>query len=100
MPSYVTAAIHNNVSLPSQFTVGAFDHFDHGASLSGIGVSPDTVMILMQNRLTDISSNKPNISDTNVIHKYRQYKKELECHRIMNYTKTTKSQVFSHINVI
>ena len=89
MPSYVTAAIHNNVSLPSQFTVGAFDHFDHEASLSGIGVSPDTVMILMQNKLTDISSNKANLSDTNLIHRDRQYKQELECQKIMNYTKTT-----------
>ncbi|KAK3870910.1 hypothetical protein Pcinc_023936 [Petrolisthes cinctipes] len=70
MASYVTATSQNQVPLPSQFkpsqlTLGAFDNFDHEeTTMSGTGGSHDTDMILLQDKSTDVSSSKPNISDT------------------------------------
>ncbi|KAK4328604.1 hypothetical protein Pmani_001080 [Petrolisthes manimaculis] len=70
MTYYVIATSQDLVShpsqlKPSQFTLRAFDKFDHKeTTMSGTGGSHDTVMFLMQDKATDVSSSKLNMSDT------------------------------------
>ena len=60
----------SNVLFPNHldtnsFTLAAFDNFNHEeASLSGVGGSHDTVLILMQDKLPASSQGKPRISET------------------------------------
>ena len=75
--------------------MGAFDNFDH-KTLSGIGLSNDTVMILMQDKSTGGSNSKPNISDTSVSHREWQFKPELGSQILKDYTKAAKNQVLIH----
>ena len=101
MASYVSGTNQNHVPIPShfkpsQFTLGAFDNFDHEeTTISGTGGSHDTVMILMQDKSTDVSSSKPNMSDTSVTHRERQFKQELQCQNLNNYIKTAKKPSLS-----
>ena len=97
MASFVTEASQGQVPLPSHFnpssfTLGAFDNFDHEeATLSGIGGSHDTVMILMQDKLQGVTLNsKPKISEMGVTHRERQFTQELGCQALFPYTKTAK----------
>lgn len=82
---------------PSQFTIGAFDNFDHEeATLSGIGGSHDTVLILMQDKsLGPQKQGKPNMSETGIIHRERQFNKELICQELRNYNKSSKKPALS-----
>ena len=98
MASYTTETSQGRVPLPStfspaEFTIGAFDNFDHEeATLSGIGGSHDTVLILMQDKPQGMSANlgKPNMSETGVTHRERQFMEELGCQVLKSYTKHTK----------
>ena len=98
MVAYISEISENKIPLPSQFdptlfTIGAFDNFDHEeSSLSGIGGSHDTVMILMQDKPdADMeNSGKPNISETGVVHGPRQFTEELACQKITDYIKPAK----------
>ena len=101
MASFVVEASRNQIPLPShfqpcKFTIGALDNFDHEeATLSGIGVSHDTVMILMQDKSTETSNSKPNISDTGVTHRERRFKQEMICQALRNHTKPVKKPCLS-----
>lgn len=90
--SYVIQASQDKVALPSQFhpgrfTVGAFDKFDHEkVTLSGIGGFHDAVSILMQDKPSGtLTVGKPNMSETEVTHRERQFKQELGCQVLKKY---------------
>ena len=89
MAYFVTESSQGRVPLPSKFgpsmfTIGAFDNFDHEENtLSGIGGSHDTVSILTQD-------SKPNMSETHVTHRERQFKEEMGCQVLHNYIKPAK----------
>lgn len=75
---------------PSNFTLGAFDNFKHEEdTLSGIGGSHDTVMILMQDKRVSQNS-KPKLSETGVTHRERQFTQELGCQTMLSYTMNAK----------
>ena len=71
--SYTIESCDDTVPFPSHFnrsmfTMAAFDNFDHEeATLSGIGGSHDTVMVLFQDDGGQ-QERKPRISGTNVKH--------------------------------
>ena len=101
MASYVTEISRNHVPFPShfnpsEFTIGALDNFDHEeGTLSGIGGSHDTVQILMQDKPQGVSAcGKPNVSETNVTHRERQFKQELACQELRVIIKLQKNQAF------
>ena len=97
MASYITESNRGQVPLPSQFdrsrfTIGAFDNFDHEENtLSGIGGSHDTVSILMQDKPAGaLGNSKPNMSQTQVTHRERQFKQELSCQVLKKLDKTSQ----------
>ena len=54
-----------------KFTVAAFDSFDHNkVTLSGVGSCDDTVTVLFQEN-SGSSKQKPNVSETEVLHGFR-----------------------------
>ena len=97
MASYVVESSQCGAPLPSnfdskEFTMGAFDNFDHEeGTLSGIGGSHDTVLVLMQDKPGTMNG-KPKRSDTNVSHRDRQFKEELSCQVLRKYYKPSKKQ--------
>ncbi len=101
MASYLVESAKERVPLPSHFdpsstTMGAFDNFDHEeATLSGIGGTHDTVMILMQDKPSDTFA-KPNISDTDVVHGKSKLKDELPCQKQIEYIKAAKKPNLAH----
>ena len=98
--SYVTESSLGGAPLPSnfdskEFTMGAFDNFDHEEGmLSGIGGSHDTVMVLMQDK-SKTRNGKPKRSETNVSQKDRQSKEELSCQALRIYYKVSKKPTLS-----
>ena len=63
----------------SQFTIAAFDNFDHNeATLSGIGGSHDTVSVLFQDD-DGLKVEKPKISETRTEHGPKNFTCELKC---------------------
>ena len=52
-------------------------------------------MILVQDKSTETSNSKPNISDTGVTHRERRFKQELICQTLRNYTKPVKKPCLS-----
>lgn len=95
MAAFMVEESGENVPLPSHFdpnkyTIGAFDNFDHEeATMSGIGGTHDTVSVLMQDK-PDSTRKKPNISDTNVDHRCKQFTSELPCQKQRVYIKPSK----------
>ena len=72
------------------FTVAAFDNFDHEeAVLSGKGGSHDTVSVLFQEK-PSITKKKRNISETTVVPGKTISQDNLECQKILEYTKPLK----------
>ena len=81
--------------LPSQFdckmfTTGTLDNFDHEElTLSGIGGSHNTVCVLFKDKPGSISQ-KPNISDTSIIHGSKVLKRESQCQTLEKYFKPSR----------
>ena len=74
----------------SQFTVAAFDNFDHNeATLSGIGGCHDTVTVLFQ-KDTFTGYGKPKVSETNIRHGSKSFHFELKCQSLFDYHKPAK----------
>lgn len=72
------------------FTVAAFDNFDHNeATLSGIGSCHDTVTVLFQEEC-DSQQRKPKISETEVLYGNRSFNRKLECQDLLEYYKPAK----------
>lgn len=74
----------------SEYTVGAFDNFDHDeANLSGMGGSHDTVAVLFQDEGgSDFC--KPRRTETNVEHGPRTFTSELQCQTLREFYKPAK----------
>lgn len=83
-----------NVPLPShfdpnQFTVAAFDNFDHNeGSLSGLDSSHDTVCVLFQNK-SEHRKKKPKICETKVLKQDKTLKSMLDCQKLQDLEKPT-----------
>ena len=74
----------------SQFTIAAFDNFDHDESnLSGIGGSHDTVSVLFQDD-DGSKMEKPKISQTGIKHGPKTFDCELKCQSIIPFFKPAK----------
>lgn len=74
----------------SQFTIAAFDNFDHNeATLSGIGGSHDTVSVIFQDD-NGSRMEKPNISDTRTEHGPKTFNCELKCQELQPFHKPAK----------
>ena len=95
MATFIVESSSNEVPFPShfgssQFTIAAFDNFDHDeATLSGIGGSHDTVSVLFQD---DDGSRigKPKVSETRTKHGQKTFKCELECQELQTFRKPAK----------
>ena len=86
---------HDNVPLPSHFstednTSGTLDNFDHEeATLSGIGGSHDTVLVLFQDKTIE-SPAKPLISESYIVHGPKVFNCELPCQELKEYIKPVR----------
>lgn len=93
--SYTVESSTENVPFPShfdksQFTIAAFDNFDHDeATLSGIAGSHDTVTVLFQDD-TDKQAGKPKVSETNTVHGPKTFHAELQCQELQVVHKPSK----------
>ena len=74
----------------SQFTIAAFDNFDHNeATLSGIGGCHDTVSVLFQDD-NGPKVEKPRISETKTEHGPKTFNCELKCQELQPFYKPAK----------
>jgi len=74
----------------SQFTIAAFDNFDHDeATLSGIGGSHDTVSVLFQED-NGSKAEKPGISETRTEHGQKTFDCDLKCQELQSLHKPAK----------
>jgi len=95
MATYVVESSGDGMPFPShfgtsQFTVGAFDNFDHDeATLSGIGGSHDTVSVLFQEDDGSVTR-KPRISETMTQHGPRTFHCEMKCQELQPFHKPAK----------
>lgn len=95
MGRFIVESSSDEVPFPShfgssQFTIAAFDNFDHDeATLSGIGGSHDTVSVLFQD---DDGSKveKPRISETRTEHGPKTFNCELKCQELQPFYKPAK----------
>lgn len=68
----------------------AFDNFDHEeATLSGIGVTHNPVLIFIQEK-PEMTKSKRSISETNVVHGAKQFNQEINCQVLQDYVKPAK----------
>ena len=94
MANLIVNSSEGNVPLPSHFdpdnfTVAAFDNFDHEkATLSGIQGTHDTVSVLFQDKPTQVKS-KPNVSETSVEYGSKVFKQKLPCQNMKEFFKSS-----------
>jgi len=87
LANFIVENSADNVPIPShfdqtQFTIGAFDNFDHNENtISGLGSSHDTVSVLFQEKSL-LKKMKPKISETSVFHGNRTFREELKCQKV------------------
>ena len=105
MATFIVKDNDNNVPLPShfdpdEFTTGALDNFDHEeASLSGIGGTHDTVMVLFQED-SNVKRQKPKRSESNITHGNRKFEEDLPCQQLKEFHKPIKRPKLSESYVI
>ena len=98
MGRFIVESSSDEVPFPShlgrsQFTIAAFDNFDHKeatlSGISGIGGSHDTVSMLFQD---DDGSKveKPRISETRTEHGPKTFTCELKCQELQPFYKPAK----------
>lgn len=93
--SFTVESAQESVPFPShfdesQFTIAAFDNFDHDeATLSGIGGSHDTVTVLFQED-SGRKQSKPKVSETSVTHGPKAFHEELACQKLQEFHKPPK----------
>ena len=95
MASFIVESCEDGVPfpsdfVPSQFTMAAFDNFDHEeATLSGIGGSHDTVTVLFQED-GELQPAKSKVSETTIQHGEKAFKVDLKCQELQKFYKPAK----------
>ena len=90
--SYTVQSAENGMPLPSSldannFTIAAFDNFDHNErTLSGIGSSHDTVAVMFQEKV-GAPKGKSNVPETNVVHGPKAFHADLDCQKLLSFIK-------------
>ena len=91
MPSHVD---------PGNFTIAAFDNFDHEeCTSSGIGGTNDTVSVLFQDKPIQ-ALRKPEISESSIEHGSKVFNVELPCQELKEFLKPSRKPELSNEFVV